>query len=656
MTTHREYDSANRLRLIESRTNGVPVCSFTYDYNLANQRTRATAAPEATRWDYTYDALGQVTSGLKRWSDSNWVAGARFNYGFDTIGNRLWTEAGGDAAGTGLRHAAYTNNLLNQITARDVPGAADVTGSAHPQVAVTVNGSTANRHSDYYHQVLTWNNATGAVWAAVTNRAQCQGLSDTSTGHLLLPQTPETFLYDQDGNLLQDGLWNYTWDAENRLTRMVSRTNTPSASWQALDFCYDWLGRRVGKVVSRWNEANQTYEPSGLRIYCYAGWNLQVEMDETGYPARSFTWGTDASGTPQGAGGVGGLLSMTIHRGTNAGTYFYCYDGNWNVVALVNAATGEVAAQYDYGPFHELLRATGPVARENPFLAATKYYDWETGLYYYGFRYYSAGTGRWLSRDPVAEAGGFHLYGFCANNPVRYIDAYGRDITDWTWVEPAADFAAGVSDSLTMGITSWFRGKMAIDAVDYSSGLYYVGETTEFLVETTITLGGGALRRKALQYSGDAGRYFLAGNYRKNHLKSLGYAKGKVKGGIVHHWNPIRDGRFPLPYRWAGRNNWNLTFLQDGASLTADQKHRFLHWYLKMLDTADVARAWSSVIRTAGNAIIQYVNTLGVQQNGMGNCPAGPDLTIDVEFSATLDAHNEAFTDTPDSPEFPPVE
>ena len=202
MTTHREDDSANRLRLIESRTNGVAVCSFTCDCNVAKQRTRVTLAPEPSHWDYTYDALGQVTSGRKRWSDSTLVAGAQFNYGFDTIGNRLWTEAGGDAAGNGLRHAAYPNNLLNQITARDVPGAADLTGSAHPQVAVTVNGSTANRHSDYYHQVVTWNNATGTVWAPVTNRAPCQGLSDTSTGHLLLPQSPETFRYDQDGNLV----------------------------------------------------------------------------------------------------------------------------------------------------------------------------------------------------------------------------------------------------------------------------------------------------------------------------------------------------------------------------------------------------------------------------------------------------------------------
>ena len=129
MTTHREYDSANRLRLIESRTNGVAVCSFTYDYNLAGERTRVTTAPEPSHWDYTYDALGQVTSGRKRWSDSTLMAGAQFNYAFDAIGNRLWTETGGDAVGTGLRHAAYTNNLLNQITARDVPGAGIILGT-----------------------------------------------------------------------------------------------------------------------------------------------------------------------------------------------------------------------------------------------------------------------------------------------------------------------------------------------------------------------------------------------------------------------------------------------------------------------------------------------------------------------------------------------
>jgi len=314
-----------------------------------------------------------------------------------------------------------------------------------------------------------------------------------------------------------------------------------------------------------------------------------------------------------------------------------------------------VVAQYEYGPFGELLRATGPLARTFNFLFSTKYFDWETGLYYYGHRYYNPSTGRWPNRDPIAEAGGFHLYAFCANNPVRYIDAYGRDITDWTWVEPAANFAAGVGDSLTMGITSWLRGKMDIDQVDYSSGLYYVGEATEIAVETTITLGSGALVKRSAQFAGKAARYTLTGNYRAGKLKSLGYARGEVKGGIVHHWNPVRQGRFPLPYRWAGGGNWNMVFLQDGRFLTAGQKHRFWHWYLKMGDTADVIRAWSSPIRSGGNAIIQHVNALGVQQNAMGKCPPGPNLTIEVILSVTFDAYNEAYTDIPDSPEFPPL-
>jgi RHS repeat-associated protein len=45
------------------------------------------------------------------------------------------------------------------------------------------------------------------------------------------------------------------------------------------------------------------------------------------------------------------------------------------------------------------------MAKANPFLFSTKYYDWETGLYYYGYRYYDPNTGRWLSQDPLTDRG-----------------------------------------------------------------------------------------------------------------------------------------------------------------------------------------------------------------------------------------------------------
>ena len=84
-----------------------------------------------------------------------------------------------------------------------------------------------------------------------------------------------------------------------------------------------------------------------------------------------------------------------------------------------------VAAHYEYGPFGEPLAVTGAVAAEMPFRFSTKYQDSETGLYYYGYRYYDPITGRWLSRDPIGERGGANLFGYVGNNPVLKIDPFG---------------------------------------------------------------------------------------------------------------------------------------------------------------------------------------------------------------------------------------
>ena len=49
----------------------------------------------------------------------------------------------------------------------------------------------------------------------------------------------------------------------------------------------------------------------------------------------------------------------------------------------------------------------------------------ETGLVYYNYRYYSPELGRWLSRDPIEEQGGYNLYGMVGNNPVIQWDKLG---------------------------------------------------------------------------------------------------------------------------------------------------------------------------------------------------------------------------------------
>jgi len=144
-----------------------------------------------------------------------------------------------------------------------------------------------------------------------------------------------------------------------------------------------------------------------------------------GQEVRSYVWGSDLSGG-EAAGGIGGLLFIKQSLGN--GIFAVGYDGNGNVTRLYDmAASGALAATYEYGPFGEVVRATGLATGLNPFQWSTKYTDQETGLVCYGYRYYNAITGAWISRDPLEEKGGENLYQFASNNPISESDALGMD-------------------------------------------------------------------------------------------------------------------------------------------------------------------------------------------------------------------------------------
>jgi len=140
---------------------------------------------------------------------------------------------------------------------------------------------------------------------------------------------------------------------------------------------------------------------------------------------RSYLWGTDLSGRPQGAGGVGGLLA--VNEKTN-GVHFVAYDGNGNVVGLVKATDGTLSAKYDYDPFGQTIRASGFLAGVNPYRFSSKYEDKESRCLYYGQRFYSPNNGRWISRDRIDETGGRNLFGYCHQSPGACLNPSGRSL------------------------------------------------------------------------------------------------------------------------------------------------------------------------------------------------------------------------------------
>lgn len=79
----------------------------------------------------------------------------------------------------------------------------------------------------------------------------------------------------------------------------------------------------------------------------------------------------------------------------------------------------------EYGPFGEVIRSTGPMAKVNPIRFSTKYQDDESDLLYYGYRYYKASAGGFLNRDLFGESGGLNLYLILGNDVTDDVDGLG---------------------------------------------------------------------------------------------------------------------------------------------------------------------------------------------------------------------------------------
>ena len=208
-----------------------------------------------------------------------------------------------------------------------------------------------------------------------------------------------------------------------------------------VEFAYDYMGRRVRKQVRPWNGSDWG-DPVADRKYVWSSWLLLMELDGLNSDAmvRKYAWGLDLAGqngsinSLEEAGGIGGLLAAYDTAGTpgtaDDRTFVYFYDANGNVGQLVETTGGgnygTLAVKYEYDPYGNRLGDAAGGEYEQPFRFSTKQFDAEvTELYYFGYRYYSPGLGRWVSRDPIETAGGVNLYQFSLNNPVLMLDPLG---------------------------------------------------------------------------------------------------------------------------------------------------------------------------------------------------------------------------------------
>ncbi len=436
------YDANGRQTSVYSRpsepSTNVTFLKHVYSYDpldrvsLVTQTAFDSFEAIESQISYGYDARNQLTSTamvLPSSSGQQPVEGRSVSYRYDEIGNR--TQGGNDDAPD--NYVTGDRNFYLQATAS---GHIEISGTAHPDAIVTVSAvekasnqmlveddSVERTGSIFYYRLESGLALPGqTVELAFTIALPGLGVDTvgTSTIDVIVPFGDETPMHASAGYRTEDAYHEYTWTPEGRLQSVESPLRFKTT------YEYDAFGRRIARKLWKWSADEGAYPATPHRDQRYIYDNrriIAVYNAKTQELASTYLWGPDLSGTLDGFHGVGGLAALG-HEGQS---FYPVTDRGGNVRTLVDGS-GSVAMTYDYSPFGRVIAINNfgaPSKNVNPFLFSTKVYDFQTELYDFGLRTYDPSQGRWLSQDPLGEAGGLNVFTAFANDPINHIDALG---------------------------------------------------------------------------------------------------------------------------------------------------------------------------------------------------------------------------------------
>jgi RHS repeat-associated protein len=395
------YDNFSRLTQV---SDDLGTSSYGYD---ANSRLVSSTGPwPNTAVTYAYDAAGRGTSVSAE-------MGQAISYAYDSENRLTQVQTGGGSinyrysgVSPQLRTLTYPNG---SYTTRAYDSENRLTGLSNRKSTQEIINEFG-----YTYGAEDLRDSETITSSLQTNYSQSQTLTyqyNRLNQVLDSPGTSEAFMFDSDGNMIRGytpdaRLFTARYDSENRLTSLFY-TNTAGA------VCSNAYAYAANSFLAVWKQ----YTNGGLAgetRFVRAGRLPLQERDGANTVVRQYGWGHFSGG------GIGGLLSLT-QGGQN---FFYVYDGKGNVTAVLDSSQNTAAA-YAYDAFGQVGATTG--ALNQPMQFSTKWYDQQTGLANFGFRFYHPGLGRWLSRDPLGERTGLNAYAYVHNNPVNRNDPSGLE-------------------------------------------------------------------------------------------------------------------------------------------------------------------------------------------------------------------------------------
>jgi RHS repeat-associated protein len=236
------------------------------------------------------------------------------------------------------------------------------------------------------------------------------------------------FPHDNNGNIEEmPHLRKMKWDYANRLTEVETNIQTNGSCDRAF-YNYDAGGQRVKKVIEIGNKkAEERIYIGGYEIYrkynggadtTFERSTLHV-MDDTKRIALIETKTKDTNSIDSGP-----TLRIRYQFDNHLGSSLLEIDENKKEISYEE--------YYPYGGTAYMAGESWAEVKLKRYRYSGKERDDETGLYYYGARYYAAWLGRWLSCDPMLQKQpneARNLFWYANASPIVLLDKDGRDVT-----------------------------------------------------------------------------------------------------------------------------------------------------------------------------------------------------------------------------------
>ena len=449
--TYYEYDSLGRISAKAESNSEMTDAeksakAVSYTYNLRGEVTGTgygssltnIAAGEISGTRYEYNSDGQLTGVYVRKGTSEYKVK---EYSYTPSGNVMQVKDFYNyTSGTGQYIAlSYSYDAYGRVTA---------------MVYEDSNGAVIEKHEYAY-------NRNGQV------------VKETNLNNVSVNPVNETrsYTYDYMGNLLKSEITGstnvttlYTYDkVGNRLTKKQNNVTTTytynglnqltgeSGGGNSLSYVYDANGNQIRITgTADGTSVNKVfaYTPSGLMSSYTSGTDTQVNRyngdgqrvsktegsDVTNYFYQdgSVLYTTDSQGNVKAFNllNVSDILGTLRINGNNVSSYFYTEDMRGSTVNVIDNSGNTVLSYWydDFGQVDEYRESGNSLINEVQYTGAI--YDELTGLLYLNARFYDPATGRFISQDTYRgerdDAGTWHLYAYCANDPVNYVDPSGH--------------------------------------------------------------------------------------------------------------------------------------------------------------------------------------------------------------------------------------